>query len=600
MPEASRSSYGQTLDARKRDTLARLLIGEEPTDDGQRGVASVVLNRASRGGMDPMDVVSQKGQFEPYANPKRWSKLLGLSPDDPAYKQAAGNLDYVLQNGPTTQADHFYAPKAQAALGRPMPSWDNGSGQDIGQSRFLNLGFKAPSGYQRPAQAAPDMGVDTAAAAPPQQPPPQQPVSAPPAPPPPPGAAGRAIVTPEEIATLQAWMQSGDPELQQAAQQKFQQLMWAMAQRPEYSTSTNDQGQAVFTPKTPGIGQPYVQDIPGYRGPNEVKFTDNGQVVRAPKSGGPATAENIPGFSRTVHAGDLQYNGQGSAQPIPGPETAVQGGAPLGLPQGSVVQRKPGGDASVLYTPPPGYASAGPPGPAPGPAAGGVAPPGPAAPGGPPGASPQPGGMAPIPGGPAAMQVIEQTRSEINRLPELQNYQMMVPQYQAIRQAGPTRAGDLNIVYAFAKLLDPSSVVREGEAVMVKSAAALPDWLVGQINRLNGGQALQPQTRAAIQHEAQGRMANARTMVDKRLQFYRDFAQRNGLNPADIVPNLPDFNSAGGGKPAQYTDAQWNAVQKYRGAKGQTPLVPTTKEQYDRIPKGTLIIDQDGWEGPKP
>jgi hypothetical protein len=87
-----------------------------------------------------------------------------------------------------------------------------------------------------------------------------------------------------------------------------------------------------------------------------------------PKGGGPATAEDIPGFNRrTVHAGDLQYNGQGAAAPIPGTETTVGPGI-AGMPPGAVVQRKPGGEASVLYTPPPGYASGGPSQAAPGPA----------------------------------------------------------------------------------------------------------------------------------------------------------------------------------------------------------------------------------------
>jgi hypothetical protein len=188
MAEASKSSFGRQLDDKRRDMLARLLIGEESTDDGQRGVASVVLNRSDEAGMDPMDVMTQKGQFEPYGNKKRWSQLLSLSPDDPAYQRAAANVDAVLQNGPTTGADHFYAPKAQAALGRPMPSWDNGSGQDIGKSRFLDIGFNAPPGYQRQAQAAPTWALNAAAAAPqaqpvqmPAQPAPQAPIQ-PPAP----------------------------------------------------------------------------------------------------------------------------------------------------------------------------------------------------------------------------------------------------------------------------------------------------------------------------------------------------------------------------------------------------------------------------------
>ena len=38
--------------------------------------------------------------------------------------------------------------------------------------------------------------------------------------------------------------------------------------------------------------------------------------------------------------------------------------------------------------------------------------------------------------------------------------------------------------------MDPGSVVREGEQIMVMNTASLPDWLTGQIARVNGGSAL--------------------------------------------------------------------------------------------------------------
>jgi spore germination cell wall hydrolase CwlJ-like protein len=141
--------------SRDLDLLARTLIGEAGNqgDQGQQAVAQVIKNRADKSGMTIPDVIMAKGQFEPWGNPKTRAKLEGLDPNSPQYQAALTNAQAVM--GGTAQlppnvagADHFYSPTAQAALGRPNPSWDNGTGADLGQHRFLSLGYNAPPGYQ--------------------------------------------------------------------------------------------------------------------------------------------------------------------------------------------------------------------------------------------------------------------------------------------------------------------------------------------------------------------------------------------------------------------------------------------------------------------
>ena len=64
--------------------------------------------------------------------------------------------------------------------------------------------------------------------------------------------------------------------------------------------------------------------------------------------------------------------------------------------------------------------------------------------------------------------------------------------------------------------MDPGSVVREGEQIMVMNTASLPDWLTGQIARVNGGSALEGATRSNIMAEAQSRVGQLKTQVDQR------------------------------------------------------------------------------------
>lgn len=113
---------------RDRDLMARTLYGEANWKNprAQAAVAQVIVNRALADGYPGTvgDVVLQRGQFEPWAN--RRGELLSLPMDSAAYRQSLQTVNDVLAgNVPdmTGGATHFYAPKAQAALGRSAPTW---------------------------------------------------------------------------------------------------------------------------------------------------------------------------------------------------------------------------------------------------------------------------------------------------------------------------------------------------------------------------------------------------------------------------------------------------------------------------------------------
>ena len=111
-----------------RDLAIRTILGEEGTPEGQAGVAAVILNRLRGGyGQSLSDVVLAPGQFEPWS--ARTDELLGYSPSDPKYREAGRLLDALAAGkmpDPTGGATHFYAPRAQAALGREAPAWGRG------------------------------------------------------------------------------------------------------------------------------------------------------------------------------------------------------------------------------------------------------------------------------------------------------------------------------------------------------------------------------------------------------------------------------------------------------------------------------------------
>jgi hypothetical protein len=89
--------------------------------------------------------------------------------------------------------------------------------------------------------------------------------------------------------------------------------------------------------------------------------------------------------------------------------------------------------------------------------------------------------------------------------------------------------------------MDPTSVVREGEMIMVKNTASIPDWLRGAIASLNGGAALTPETRQAIMTEAYGRVKGYNDEFTQNMGQYEGIVQRNGINPADVIPDSDKF-----------------------------------------------------------
>lgn len=146
-----------------RQKMIATILGEagNQAPTGQTAVASVIRNRAVDGGYGgdtPSGVVQAPNQFEPWNTAQGRSKMASAAADpnqaaaaDRAISAAYGEGGQA-PNDPTNGAKNFIAPKAQAALGRPMPGWAQGQGQDIGDHRFFGGAPQEPG--QQPYQVA--------------------------------------------------------------------------------------------------------------------------------------------------------------------------------------------------------------------------------------------------------------------------------------------------------------------------------------------------------------------------------------------------------------------------------------------------------------
>ncbi|MDR9783859.1 hypothetical protein [Rhizobium redzepovicii] len=138
---------------------------------------------------------------------------------------------------------------------------------------------------------------------------------------------------------------------------------------------------------------------------------------------------------------------------------------------------------------------------------------------------------------------VSNLRKEIQNLPTYKSYQQALPSYSSMIDTAKTdsKASDLNLIYGLGKIMDPNSVVREGEMAMVQNTSSWPDWLKGAYDSVTGGARLEPATRNAILGEARSRMTAYRGALDNDISQYRGIIGRRGMNEADILPTLGDI-----------------------------------------------------------
>lgn len=131
----------------------------------------------------------------------------------------------------------------------------------------------------------------------------------------------------------------------------------------------------------------------------------------------------------------------------------------------------------------------------------------------------------------------KQVRGEYESQPAVKSYRIVVPMLESAKDAvtRPTRAADLNLVYAFAKLMDPDSVVRESETAGVVATASVADRVAGYVNQLNGQAMLSPETRAKLMDELQSRFVSLKESNDVLASQYTDIARAYGLDPSRVV-----------------------------------------------------------------
>lgn len=117
----------------------------------------------------------------------------------------------------------------------------------------------------------------------------------------------------------------------------------------------------------------------------------------------------------------------------------------------------------------------------------------------------------------------------------------------------PTIAQDptkqVSLVFAFGKMLDPESVVRESEYALIAQARGMFESLLQKPDQIMTGARLAPNQLASMRQIAQQLFAGSTQRRNDLMEYYRGIAQRNNIPVEDVLP-MGASAAPGGGGPA--------------------------------------------------
>lgn len=130
---------------------------------------------------------------------------------------------------------------------------------------------------------------------------------------------------------------------------------------------------------------------------------------------------------------------------------------------------------------------------------------------------------------------------------------------QTVYAAKDNAPGDMSLIFSFMKMLDPGSVVREGEYATAQNAAGVPDQIRNLFNRVRDGRRLNPAQREQFTAQAEDLYQGAKQANGDVITGYSQRAQAQGIDPKYVVFNLPDpspvRSTASGAVPAEVATA---------------------------------------------
>lgn len=168
---------------------------------------------------------------------------------------------------------------------------------------------------------------------------------------------------------------------------------------------------------------------------------------------------------------------------------------------------------------------------------------------------------------------LDSLRKEFHALPVVKTFNEVRPIVESARKAPDTKQGDFALIYGVGKVLDPNSVVREGEMGLVIASGSPAQRVGGFLAQLQGKGRLTPDMRKELMVVLDQRAGEYEKGYGAARQTYEGIAKQRGYDSSQV------FMDVGGG--------------------GATPRVSSDAD-YAALPSGSTFIDPDGKTRRKP
>lgn len=173
-------------------------------------------------------------------------------------------------------------------------------------------------------------------------------------------------------------------------------------------------------------------------------------------------------------------------------------------------------------------------------------------------------------------------RKEFSGLPEVKQFKEVSVQYDKVKRAAakPSAAGDLSMIFAYMKMLDPTSSVKETEFANAQNAAGVPERIAAQWNRMKKGERLSEQQRADFIGQAANLYGAHQTQFSQSAERYKTIGTKNGLAPDDIVGGY----ELGGGQPAKTASGSKDKALEWAKANPKDPRAAKILQKIGAAP----------------
>jgi hypothetical protein len=128
-------------------------------------------------------------------------------------------------------------------------------------------------------------------------------------------------------------------------------------------------------------------------------------------------------------------------------------------------------------------------------------------------------------------------RQEFDALPEVKRFKDASVSFAKVKSSALANspAGDISLVFAYMKMLDPGSTVREGEQAEAQQATGVPGRIINIYNNLVSGRRLSPEQVADFSARAAALFKDETTNYSLAHRRYSGLATKQNLDPSDIT-----------------------------------------------------------------